>query len=107
MSPRGAALADLTAPHASVLRGEPRDVDVREIVRGDLPPADQVLDARTAQRVAVLGGLIAALSLAAGVYARQMGRPWRSTIFLALVRAPNLPSQSRCGRSTLTGSATR
>jgi len=57
------------------------------LARPPRSPQEQLLDAGTARRVGVLGVVIAAASLAAGGYARSEGRPWQSTIFIALAFA--------------------
>ena len=57
------------------------------LARPPRSPEEQLLDAGTARRVGVLGVVIAAASLAAGGYARSEGRPWQSTIFIALAFA--------------------
>jgi P-type Ca2+ transporter type 2C len=59
-------------PAADVLRRPPRR------------PGEQLLDARTARRVAVLGTTIAAVCLAAGAYAHGTGHPWQSVVFMTL-----------------------
>ncbi|BCJ31811.1 cation-translocating P-type ATPase [Actinocatenispora sera] len=48
------------------------------------PPGEAILGAGLAQRVAVTGGLIAALALVAGAGAAAMGRPWQTLLFLVL-----------------------
>ena len=60
------------APAADVLRRPPR------------PPREQLLDAATIRRVAVLGSTIGAACLFAGAYARHAGHPWQSVVFLTL-----------------------
>jgi Ca2+-transporting ATPase len=64
---------------------EPADADV--LRRPPRRPDDQLLDRRTAQRVAALATVVAASCLTAGAYARHIGRPWQSTIFVALTLA--------------------
>jgi P-type Ca2+ transporter type 2C len=48
---------------------------------------EQLLDSATARRVAVLGAVIAAVSLLAGLDARRVAHPWQTTIFLTLTCA--------------------
>jgi Ca2+-transporting ATPase len=57
------------------------------LARPPRSPREQLLDAGMARRVGVLGVVIAAASLVAGGYARSEGRPWQSTIFIALAFA--------------------
>jgi P-type Ca2+ transporter type 2C len=64
---------------------EPAAADV--LTRAPRPPREQLLDLVTARRVGVLGVVIAGAALLAGAYARHEGRPWQSTIFLALAFA--------------------
>jgi len=54
------------------------------LTRPPRPPREQLLDPRTGYRVGVLGAAVAAASLAAAGWADQAGRPWQSTLFLAL-----------------------
>jgi Ca2+-transporting ATPase len=61
---------------------EPPAADV--LSRPPRPSGEQLLDAHTARRVAILGSVIAAASLLAGGYARLEHRPWQSAIFLSL-----------------------
>jgi P-type Ca2+ transporter type 2C len=60
------------APAANVLHRPPR------------PPREQLLDALTIRRVAVLGTVIAVACLLTGAYARHGGHPWQSMLFLTL-----------------------
>jgi Ca2+-transporting ATPase len=64
---------------------EPADADV--LHRPPRRTDDQLLDRGTAQRVAVLAAVVAASCLAAGAYARHIGHPWQSTIFVTLTLA--------------------
>jgi Ca2+-transporting ATPase len=47
-------------------------------------PRESVLGGGLGRAVLATGGLIAAVTLAAGVYARQAGHPWQSVVFLVL-----------------------
>jgi Ca2+-transporting ATPase len=61
---------------------EPAAADVFR--RPPRPPREQLLDARTAGRVAVLGISIAITCTLAATYARLADRPWQSVLFLSL-----------------------
>jgi len=51
------------------------------------PPQEQLLDRATVRRVAVLGGVIAAVSLLAGAVSRSLDGPWQSGVFVTLTIA--------------------
>ncbi|MCZ2525044.1 cation-translocating P-type ATPase [Streptomyces sp. HB2AG] len=51
------------------------------------PPQEHVLGAGLWQRVVRLGVLVTVASLAAGLWAREAGRPWQSVLFLSLLAA--------------------
>jgi Ca2+-transporting ATPase len=61
---------------------EPAAADV--FSRPPRPPREQLLNARTASRVAVLGISIAITCTLAATYARLADRPWQSVLFLSL-----------------------
>ncbi|MFD5660191.1 cation transporting ATPase C-terminal domain-containing protein [Streptomyces hirsutus] len=48
------------------------------------PPEESVLGAGLWPRILFMGAFIATVTLAAGVWARETGRPWQSMIFLVL-----------------------
>jgi Ca2+-transporting ATPase len=48
------------------------------------PPEQSVLAAGLWPRLLIMGVLLAALTLLAGVWARESGRPWQSVVFLVL-----------------------
>ncbi|MEV0304323.1 cation-translocating P-type ATPase [Streptomyces prasinus] len=48
------------------------------------PPAESVLGAGLWPRILFMGAFIATVTLAAGIWARETGRPWQSMIFLVL-----------------------
>lgn len=52
--------------------------------RAPRPPEQSVLADGLWQRVAVLGAVMAAVTLALGVWAQDGGRPWQSMVFVAL-----------------------
>jgi Ca2+-transporting ATPase len=61
---------------------EPAESDVME--RPPRPPEQSVLGAGLWQRVLALGVILAAGSLAAGLWSQDAGRAWQSWLFLAL-----------------------
>jgi Ca2+-transporting ATPase len=61
---------------------EPAAADV--FSRPPRPPREQLLDGRTAGRVAVLGIGIAIVCTLAATYAKLTDRPWQSVLFLSL-----------------------
>lgn len=48
------------------------------------PPAESVLGAGLWPRILFMGAFVATVTLAAGVWARETGRPWQSMLFLIL-----------------------
>lgn len=48
------------------------------------PPAESVLGAGLWPRILFMGAFVATVTLAAGVWARETGRPWQSMMFLIL-----------------------
>ncbi|MFI6674246.1 cation-translocating P-type ATPase [Kribbella sp. NPDC050470] len=58
--------------------------DPRAMRRGPRSPGEQVLGAGLWQRIAWTGTLIAAVSLAAALWARSTGAPWQSMTYLVL-----------------------
>jgi P-type Ca2+ transporter type 2C len=64
---------------------EPAAPDV--LTRPPCRAREQLLDARTARRVGVLGGVIALVCLLVGTFARGHRPPWQSSIFLTLAFA--------------------
>ncbi|WP_405653467.1 cation transporting ATPase C-terminal domain-containing protein [Streptomyces sp. NBC_00019] len=48
------------------------------------PPAESVLGAGLWPRILFMGAFIATVTLAAGIWARETGRPWQSMVFLVL-----------------------
>ena len=61
---------------------EPVEADVMR--RPPRPPEQSVLGSGLWQRVLVVGSVLAAVSLAVGLWAQDAGRPWQSLLFLAL-----------------------
>ncbi|MEV4611594.1 cation-translocating P-type ATPase [Kitasatospora sp. NPDC049258] len=51
------------------------------------PPHEHVLGAGLWQHVLMLGAVVTAASLAAGIWAHETGRPWQSVLFVALLAA--------------------
>jgi Ca2+-transporting ATPase len=64
---------------------EPAESDV--LTRPPRPPRQSLVDRVMAERVSLLGVVIAAVSLLAGAYAEHTNRPWQSTIFMTLALA--------------------
>ncbi len=84
---------------------EPAAPDV--FTRAPRRPSEQLLNARTAGRIGVLGLAIAVVSVAAAAYARHADRPWQSVLFvtltacqLAAALALRPPGRNR-GRNTM------
>ncbi|MGW6544247.1 cation-translocating P-type ATPase [Streptomyces massasporeus] len=64
------------------LGAEPVDPDAMR--RPPRPPEESVLGAGLWPRILFMGTFVATVTLAAGVWARETGRPWQSMIFLVL-----------------------
>jgi Ca2+-transporting ATPase len=73
----------LTHGMAGVAMGaEPVEADV--MLRPPRPPEQSVLGNGLWQRVLVVGGVLAAVSLGIALWAQDAGRPWQSLLFLSL-----------------------
>ncbi|WKX69019.1 cation-translocating P-type ATPase [Streptomyces sp. XD-27] len=59
-------------------------VDPRVIRQPPRPPEESVLGAGLWARILLMGGAVATVTLAAGVWGRQTDRPWQSLVFLVL-----------------------
>ncbi|MFI9080228.1 cation-translocating P-type ATPase [Streptomyces sioyaensis] len=64
------------------LGAEPVDPEVMH--HPPRPPEESVLGAGLWPRILVMGAFVTAVTLVAGVWARETGRPWQSMVFLVL-----------------------